>query len=79
MKWLFATAALIVAGALGAFAIYTFGWRDDDGRDSERGAAFATDVVAACDRGAEKPCHQTRLEERARGVGSWAVSYRMEM
>jgi hypothetical protein len=29
VRWLFATVAVLVAGGLGAFAIYTWGWREN--------------------------------------------------
>lgn len=34
--------AIVVAGAVAAFAVYTFGWRDDDEDDSPATAAAAT-------------------------------------
>ena len=33
------TLAIVVAGAVAAFAIYTFGWRDDDGDRTPRARA----------------------------------------
>lgn len=37
-----AALAIVVAGAVAAFAVYTFGWRDDDEDDGPETAAAAT-------------------------------------
>ncbi len=44
MKWLFLTVLVVVGGAVAAFAIYTFGWRDGHEGESiedERTTAIA--------------------------------------
>jgi hypothetical protein len=46
VKWIF-TVAVIVAGALGGFAIYTGGWRDNHGGDRRLALADARTMVYA--------------------------------
>jgi hypothetical protein len=48
-RWGFLTALVVVGGAVAAFAIYTFGWRDDEGSSAERARAYAATLAASCD------------------------------
>jgi hypothetical protein len=50
VRWAFFTALVVVAGAVAAFAIYTFGWREREpsaAEERERALAFAQ-VACSC-------------------------------
>ncbi len=58
MKWLFLTVLVLVAGAVAAFAIYTWGWRETtDDREAERARAgliarrIASEACETCEPG----------------------------
>jgi hypothetical protein len=49
VRWAFGIVLIVVAGAVAAFGIYTWGWRDDDSGDSSRARAYAETIAAQCD------------------------------
>jgi hypothetical protein len=56
MKWAFGIVLVVVAGAVAAFAIYT--WARNDSVDKSRVEAYANVVAATCD---PTPCEVTAL------------------
>lgn len=53
MKWLALIVALVVAGAVAGFAIYTWGWRDEGkpslAEERARAQTFADELVTLCE------------------------------
>jgi hypothetical protein len=53
VKWLALIVALIVAGAVAGFAIYTWGWREEEkpslADEQARARAAADEIAASCD------------------------------
>ena len=58
VKWLFLTVVVLVAGAVSAFGIYTFGWRagtnDDDGKKAQ---VYADSIASQLHTGVESTRH----------------------
>jgi hypothetical protein len=74
LGWWFAIVLVVVAGLLGAFAIYTWGWRTRDGvssREQERARVFARELFCAGKRcGAYS---DAKVERIAPGI--WRVDF----
>jgi hypothetical protein len=51
-RWAFLTVLVLVAGAVAALAIYTFGWRDQGDNERARAMLYAQEVA----RNAESEC-----------------------
>jgi hypothetical protein len=65
MRWLFLTVLVLVAGALGAFAIYAWGIRESSESDERhRAAVFASELESAC----QGACHIRDLTQLTKGV-----------
>jgi hypothetical protein len=70
LKWVALMVALIVAGAVAAFAIYTFGWRAQD----KSSAAERASAQLAANRIALQMCGRCKTEGLVREAGSvWRV------
>lgn len=69
-RWAFLTALVVVVGTLGAFALYTFEWRDT-GEDDERARAqsYAWAIAQTCER--VERCRVARVVRVAPGL--WRV------
>ncbi len=64
MKWITVTVAVLVAGALGAFAIYTFGWRNSSSSEERAKArADAEEVLSYIKRLPSRGCVGCRVGE----------------
>jgi hypothetical protein len=71
MRWLLLSVLAVVLGAVGGFAIYTFGWRDrGSGDERERALAHAHELAGLCFQTA-KACHAADVHRVANGI--WRV------
>jgi hypothetical protein len=75
MKWFALAVALVAAGAVAGFAIFTWGWRDDRSAAEEdqapaRALAYANELGALCD----PACEPVSLRPIAPGV--WKLNQR---
>jgi len=70
-RWSFLAVLAVVIGAVAAFAIYTWGWRDDSRKyDNERTRAeiAAQQVAQLCRNNGGGPCVPRGLERLATGL-----------
>jgi hypothetical protein len=73
MRWVLAIVLVLVLGLVGAFAVYTFGWRDDDDADERTRALIAIEelrIEAACFPPA---CDAENVEQLAPQI--WRVEF----
>lgn len=63
MRWLFASVVVVVAGAVGAFAVYRFSG-DSGGSDRSRALIAAHELAGACDGS----CHAADVQHVAGDV-----------
>jgi hypothetical protein len=67
--WAFAIVLVLVAGAVAAFGIYTWGWRDEDvSGDRARAMLYADQVARLCNRDGGGGCSVSRLGRVAKGL-----------
>jgi hypothetical protein len=76
MKWLFLTALVLVAGAVAAFGIYTWGWHDRDAVSSDAddralADSYGRQIMNRC----TGECRVENLHEVAPGVWEFTAVY----
>lgn len=76
-RWTFLSVLAVVAGAVGGFAVYTFGWNDesDDG-ERARARAYAEQIACYERDPSKQPCRTVNAVERV-GPGLWRVDVGM--